>query len=137
MKFEVMPIRAAALLGAAILSLTSAVALAQSDNGPTQRLILKFKDAPLTQAAAATTALRGRVLSDTQARHGVGLANLRRLATGGDLLALDRKLSEQELNALVADLASDPNVEYAEVDRMMRINITPNDTRIGEQWHYI
>ena len=36
----------------------------------------------------------------------------------------------------LALIANDPNVEYAEPDRIMRRTFTPNDPRYGEQWHY-
>jgi serine protease len=37
---------------------------------------------------------------------------------------------------LVAVLATNPSVEYAEEDRIMTRLATPNDTRYNEQWHY-
>jgi serine protease len=37
---------------------------------------------------------------------------------------------------LVKDLAADPNVEYAEEDRMMQPLLTPNDPYYNLQWHY-
>ncbi len=33
-------------------------------------------------------------------------------------------------------LAADPNVEYVEVDQIMRATLTPNDTRFSEQWGF-
>ena len=46
-------------------------------------------------------------------------------------------MSLDEAERLARDIvASDPNVEYAEPDRIMRRTLTPNDTRYNEQWHY-
>ena len=62
---------------------------------------------------------------------------LRTTALGSQVLKVDRRLSLAEATKLAADIAaSDPNVEYAEPDRMMRELFTPNDTRYNEQWHY-
>ena len=46
-------------------------------------------------------------------------------------------MSLAEAERLAADIAaSDPNVEYAEPDRIMRKVFTPNDTQYNQQWHY-
>lgn len=46
-------------------------------------------------------------------------------------------MSVAEVTALANELvARDPDVEYAEPDRMMVKMLTPNDPRYGEQWHY-
>ena len=50
---------------------------------------------------------------------------------------MDRRLSLAEAEQLARDIvASDPNVEYAEPDRILRHTLTPNDPRYNEQWHY-
>jgi serine protease len=105
-----------------------------ADAGFTDRIIVKYRAVPAT-AAAQTQQLRGIDLP--AARNGVSLARVRATALGSQVLKVDRKLSIAEATRLAADIAaSDPNVEYAEPDRLMRRMFTPNDTRYNEQWHY-
>lgn len=101
----------------------------------TDRIIVKYRDggvlSGLTQArqAPATDAAAARI--------GVVLDRVRTTALGSQVLRVDRRLSLDEASRLAADIAaSDPNVEYAEPDRIMRHTLTPNDTRYSEQWHY-
>jgi serine protease len=120
-----------ALLGLVACLSTSVFA---ADAGFTDRIIVKYRAVPAT-AAAQTQQLRGVDLP--AARHGVSLARVRATALGSQVLRVDRKLSIAEATQLAADIAaSDPNVEYAEPDRLMRRMFTPNDTRYNEQWHY-
>jgi serine protease len=79
--------------------------------------------------------LRGTELP--AARFGVGLDRVRTTALGSQVLRMNRRMPLAEAHRLAADIAaSDPNVEYAEPDRIMRHTFTPNDSRYGEQWHY-
>ena len=65
------------------------------------------------------------------------MSRVRTTALGSQVLKVDRRLSLAEADALARDIAaSDPNVEYAEPDRILRHTFTPNDTRYNEQWHY-
>jgi serine protease len=119
------------LIGLVACLSTSAFA---ADAGFTDRIIVKYRAVPAT-ASAQTQQLRGVELP--AARNGVSLARVRATALGSQVLKVDRKLSIAEATRLAADIAaSDPNVEYAEPDRLMRRMFTPNDTRYNEQWHY-
>jgi serine protease len=70
-------------------------------------------------------------------RFGLGLSALRTTALGSQVLKVNRQMSLAEAERLAADIAAnDPNVEYAEPDRLLRKVFTPNDTRYNEQWHY-
>jgi len=100
----------------------------------TDRIIVKYRTTT-GAAAAADTQMRATELP--AARLGVALKRVRTTALGSQVLKVDRKLSLDEARRLAADIAaSDPNVEYAEPDRMMRALLTPNDPRYNEQWHY-
>lgn len=100
----------------------------------TDRIIVKYRTAPATAAAQASQ-LRGTDMP--AARLGVAMSRVRTTALGSQVLKVDRRLTLAEAAQLAADIAaSDPNVEYAEPDRMMRHTFTPNDTRYNEQWHY-
>ena len=116
------------------LILLSPLAAQAADATYTDRIIVKYRTAPDSSLAQATAA-RGADLSAQ--RFGVVVSNLRTTALGSQVLKVDRRLSLAEADALARDIAAnDPNVEYAEPDRIMRRTLTPNDTRYNEQWHY-
>jgi serine protease len=120
--------------GALALVLCSGTAAMAADANFTDRIIVKYRAVPATAAAQATQA-RGAELS--AARFGVAMSRVRTTALGSQVLRADRRLSLAEAERLAADIAaSDPNVEYAEPDRIMRRTLTPNDSRYNEQWHY-
>ncbi|HET9864433.1 MAG TPA: S8 family peptidase [Steroidobacteraceae bacterium] len=115
-----------------LLCLAPLAALAAG--GFTDRIIVKYRTQPGTPAAAAAQA-RGAEVSAS--RFGVAMSRLRSTALGSQVLKIDRRLPIDEAERLAADIAaSDPNVEYAEPDRMMHRLLTPNDVRYNEQWHY-
>ncbi|MGH8032565.1 MAG: S8 family peptidase [Luteimonas sp.] len=66
----------------------------------------------------------------------ISLGHQRRLAVGADVVLANRKLDHAEAESLMHQLASDPSVEYVEVDAVMRPMLTPNDTNYNLQWHY-
>jgi serine protease len=120
--------------GALALVLCSAGAAMAAEALSTDRIIVKYRNAPATVAAQSAQS-RGADLSAS--RHGVALSRVRTTALGSQVLRVDRRLSLAEAERLAADIAaSDPNVEYAEPDRIMRRTFTPNDSRYNEQWHY-
>jgi serine protease len=100
---------------------------------PPQRLIVKYKLAP---AAAGRALAETQTLTDAQGRMGVNLTRLHFTANGADVLRVDRELTGTEIDSLVSMLRSNPNVEYAEEDRILKAYMTPNDPRYNEQWHY-
>ena len=98
---------------------------------PTTRLIVKYRhgEAPFPTARGEMAA---RVAAN---RQGVSLGHLRRLAGGAHLFSFDRGLSDHDARLLAADLlAGDPNVEYAEPDRLLQALAAPNDPKFGQQW---
>ena len=46
------------------------------------------------------------------------------------------KTFNKQLETSLKRLNQDPNIEYADPDRIMYVQTTPNDTRYTEQWHY-
>jgi len=140
--------RALVVLGASVLSslllanpaLAGDVQLSGLSSAPThQRFIVKYKDGnsqvvtptalatSLKAAAAAVPAAQGRAL---------GLQKLRQLAIGPTVVKADRPLDAAESELLMRRLAADPNVEYVEVDQLMRPTLVPNDARLSEQWGF-
>jgi serine protease len=121
----------AALSTAAISCAAMSAAHAE---GPPQRIILKYRTAP--QAADSLGETSRRIMSDATSRFGIAMSNVRKGANGAQIMRLDSKLEKAEMAQLVKDLAADPNVEYAEEDRMMQPLLTPNDPSYSVQWHY-
>jgi serine protease len=107
----------------------------------TDRLIVKYKDAVDNSKGAvphrALSAARQALLARAGQQVGATLRALRATATGADVLQLSRTMSLTEAQALAADLkARDPDVEYAEPDRIMTALFVPNDPLYSQQWHY-
>jgi serine protease len=107
----------------------------------TDRLIVKYKDAvPAGKGAAKVAAIgagRRAIVDRAGQQFGMTMKALHTIATGANIFKLDRKVSLDEAKVLAAELMSrDPDVEYAEPDRMMTAMMTPNDSRYTEQWDY-
>ena len=140
------------LLVAAVIGATPVAVMAgvseyavqgQTENvaGQTDRLIVKYKDAkPAGKGAAqipALAAARKAILDRAGQQFGLRMQALHGIATGANIIHLGKKMAVAEVEALARELkARDPNVEYAEPDRMMVKLFSPNDPRYAEQWHY-
>jgi len=136
---------------AAVIAISGGTALAAAPQGQasaslpahtlqTDRLIVKYKDVnPSPKGSSNVPAIAAERMAAAQRaghQHGVTMKALHATATGAHVIKLDKKLSVDEVRSLAAKVAQDPNVEYAEPDRIMVPLFTPNDTRYGEQWHY-
>jgi serine protease len=116
------------------LMLCVPLAAAAADSGFTDRIIVKYRTTP-TSLNAQASQMRGTELP--AARLGVAMSHVRTTALGSQVLKVNRRMSLGEAEQLARDIvASDPNVEYAEPDRILRRTLTPNDPRYNEQWHY-
>lgn len=62
---------------------------------------------------------------------GLTLGRLRSLSVGGEVLQASRGLDRAEAESLMRQIAAEPNVEYVEVDQIMKPLMTPNDTHYG------
>ena len=123
-------VRAAAF--AAALSLIS-LSVAQAAESPPQRVIVKWR----AQAGGAMRlGTSKQAIGNVEARFGVTTASVRTIATGAEVLRLERRVTPTELRDFVAALAANPAVEYAEEDRLLQAVLVPNDARYNEQWHY-
>jgi serine protease len=115
------------------------LAAVAADAGYTDRIIVKYRAAGASTAAdaARSDAARTDHAALSAQRFGLSMNRVRTTALGSQVLKVNRRLTLAEAERLAADIAaSDPAVEYAEPDRMMRKAMTPNDTRYNEQWHY-
>jgi len=107
---------------------------------PTNRLIIKYRSgvAGTTASAGATDrALLHRGAQGVAARSGLQLQLVRVGSFDTQVMRLDRALPQADVAQLARDImAADPSVEYAEPDRILQAQLTPNDTQYGQQWHY-
>jgi serine protease len=105
----------------------------------TDRLIVKYKDAVDNAKGAprAMSAARQALQARAGQQLGATMRALRATASGANVLQLSRTMSLTDVRALAAELkARDPDVEYAEPDRIMLPLATPNDPMYSQQWHY-
>lgn len=142
---------AASLLFAIPAAAVASAATTQA--GPPQQLIVMYRK-PLSNATANAAANRSArataVLNAVSDRLAVRFERVRGLAIGADLVRVNRgngngrfaiaggnaRMSEADLEAVAEELEKNPDVLYAEVDRLLKPLATPNDSRYNEQWHY-
>jgi serine protease len=107
----------------------------------TDRLIIKYKDSEPSgkgAAKAAPISAARKALADRAGQQfGMTMKLLHTIGTGAHVMQLDRKMALADVQALAAELmANDPSVEYAEPDRIMTAQFTPNDPQYSNQWDY-
>ena len=62
--------------------------------------------------------------------------HLRRMSLGADVFATSQKLGRAEAQLLMNQIAANPNVEFVQIDRLMKHTLVPNDTSFSQQWGY-
>lgn len=97
------------------------------------RFIVKYKAG--TAERGSTSAVKSRLdrlasAFPAKARH------FRRMGIGADVVTTERKLNGKDARAFMRAIASDPNVEYVEVDAEMHTDTIPNDSNYGKQWGF-
>ena len=97
-----------------------------ADQTTFDRFIVKYRagTSATTQQKNLTSAARG-------AAKAVSLGRVRTLSVGGEVVQANRPMDRVEAESLMRQIAADPNVEYVEVDRLMKPLMTPNDTHYG------
>ncbi len=68
---------------------------------------------------------------------GVPLALVRTTDNSISVLKLSSHMPMASVRAITARLAAQPDVEYAEPDRILYPLLTPNDTYFGSQWDFL
>lgn len=97
----------------------------------TDQLIVRFRKAPT--AGTMDWAARAATLS---AAAGVSLKFRHEISGGAIVLKLPTRRSEAEVQAIANHLLKLPDVELAQPDRIFKRQVTPNDPRYPDQWHY-
>ena len=144
MKFSLLkPARKPTLLCATLLLCASVATQAVERNQPssvpvqaertTDRIIVKFKATAMEANAAAMSQNATELMSR---RAGTSLKHMRRLATGAQLMRMEKRSSGAALDAIIGRLQQDPNVEYVEPDLLLHPMATPSDPNYNQQWHY-
>jgi serine protease len=67
---------------------------------------------------------------------GVKLQYFREMSGNAVVFKLPARVSEAEAHAIAKRIAQQPEVAHAEADIILRHQMTPNDPRYNEQWHY-
>ncbi|WP_082607320.1 S8 family serine peptidase [Lysobacter sp. Root983] len=109
-------------------------------DGQYHRFIVKYKNgsAPTTSSASMTSSLSAAaartVLPASAKGKKLGLKHLRRMSLGAEVVSSEAALTRVEAEALMRQIAADPNVEYVEPDMVVKALVVPNDARFGEQY---
>lgn len=126
---------ATSLLVAAVQAQTSVVA-EPPPTATTARMIVKYRSG----APAALQPQRFQSMAMAHAavnRRGVQMTYLRQTAGAAAVMKLDRRVSVAEARRMAQDMmAADPDIEYAEPDRMAVVQAVASDPRYLDQWHY-
>ncbi|WP_323846214.1 S8 family peptidase [Microbulbifer magnicolonia] len=123
----------AAPLAAHAVETSSPAAVPASAQPMTDRIIVKYKS---TTQMGATSTMSQSALAQASQLAGTELRHMRRLATGAQLMRLDKRKGNAEIAEIISRLQQDPNVEYAEPDLLMQPMATPTDPSYNQQWHY-
>jgi len=125
-----MRVAAARIVAGLALFICAAAAFGQAQP-PTDRIIVKWRDGTASSTAAVGTRMQ-KLGSST----GMRLQRKQQIGTETDVLQLDRALGQSELNALLEQMAADPNVEYAVADGHRWAHAVPNDPLFVDQWYF-
>lgn len=109
----------------------------------TDRIIVKYKDA-VPESKAAAKAAKFALKADRKAKldragqeFGMLVSESHSIATGARVFKLNGRKHLDEVKKLAAEMmARDPEIEYAEPDRIMTHMATANDPYYAQQWHY-
>ncbi|BDI03061.1 S8 family peptidase [Sphaerotilus microaerophilus] len=100
----------------------------------TDRVIVKYRNAANASQVDPATLAKAQMAGN---RSGVRLSHQRARGDGNHVLRMDKRLTVDQARTLAQAIQSgDSNVEYAEPDRIMRIQLVPNDPSYASQWHY-
>ncbi|MGO2127207.1 MAG: S8 family peptidase [Pseudoalteromonas prydzensis] len=110
------------------------------------RFIIKYKnnaDEMSTLSAAETSPLmmnkkaQGFIKNFTSKKGNVKAQYVRAMALSNHhVMRANKKLSADEAQQYMQEVIASGNVEYIEIDQMLKPFATPNDPRYDDQWHY-
>ncbi len=97
----------------------------------TNRIIIKYKN---SSSLNSTNASPAAAVANASSNTGLNLLHVRRTHSGAHIMKMHQHRRINELGDLLNSLSSDPQVEYAEPDLLLKPLLTPNDSRYNEQW---
>lgn len=100
---------------------------------PTDQVIVKWRQDALPATAAKSSA----AIEKLGSRAGMRLQRKRQIALDTDVLQLDHALDANELSTVLAQMAADPQVEFAVADQHRWAHALPTDPLVGEQWYFL
>ena len=100
--------------------------LHSADQTSFDQFIVKYRAG--TSASAMQTNLTKAAKASPRA---MSVGRVRTLSVGGEVVHASRAMDRVEAESVMRQIAADPNVEYVEVDRVMKALMTPNDTHYG------
>lgn len=116
------------------LALGAFINTAQAQTGLTDRFIVMYRGGASMEGVGTTSLERARIAGN---RQGLRVTPLRRTLMGAQVYQLDRPVSDEQARLLAVQWTSgDADIEYAEPDRILSPQFTPDDPSYGQQWHY-
>lgn len=111
-------------------STTQSLKTAPKDN---IRLIVKYR-----QGSQAQRAMRLASGQQNAVRYsGMATRFIRTISSGADVVEVDGASSASQATQVMEAMAANPDVEFVEVDQLMKPTLTPNDQYYDQyQWHY-
>jgi len=127
-------------------SMAETTAKLQSQSGFETQFIIKYKNSAndmlsISSADASPANMKKRaqrfVKNFASKKGKVKAKYIRAMALNNHhVMRADKKLSAAEAQEFMQEMIDSGNVEYIEVDQMLKPFATPNDPRYGDQWHY-
>ncbi|WP_105174945.1 S8 family peptidase [Pseudoalteromonas sp. T1lg122] len=127
-------------------SMQETAAKLQGQEGFGTQFIIKYKnnsDEMMTMSAAEQTPTmmskkaKGFVKNFTSKKGKVKAQYVRAMAMNNHhVMRANKKLSAEEAQEFMQEMVATGNVEYIEIDQMLKPFATPNDPRYDDQWHY-
>lgn len=75
-------------------------------------------------------------LKSAASKKPLAVGHVRRMSLGADVIEASEKLDRNGAATLMRQIAANPNVEYVEIDAILRPLLTPNDTNYATQWGF-
>jgi serine protease len=98
---------------------------------PTDRLIVKYRDPAMTALGLSNQALPAREVTRLGALAGMALAPVRPMADGAQVVRLLQRTPVDVVEQMAANIAAQPDVEWAQPDYIDQAMVGPNDPCYG------
>lgn len=96
------------------------------------RFIVKYNDSANFISSFNASSMASALSQST----GETIKYVRQMATGAHVVQVAGGMNPADIQNLIQNMQSNPNVEYFEEDRLLQIMATPSDPEYTNQWHY-